>query len=106
MLKKANVDINVRNKSSPPPLLETNLCGKYRILNCISPHWKLSWNKPECLNILALIIPQAFIQAAELSVPSKQVKDINYKIVKSENVLKAEIEAKKASKKGALNGKP
>jgi hypothetical protein len=55
---------------------------------------------------LALLIPQAYIQSAEVAVPSKEKKDINFKTVKSENWLKAEIAAKKAGKQWKMMGKP
>ena len=63
------------------------------------------WNTPECINTLAMLIPQAYIQAAEMSVPSKENKGMNFKTVKSEDWLKAESAAKKASKKFGIYGK-
>ena len=41
-----------------------------------------------------MLIPQAYIQAAERSVPSKENKGMKYKTVKSEDWLKAEMAAK------------
>ena len=64
------------------------------------------WNQPECIQTLALLIPHAYIQSAEVAVPSKQKKDINFKTVKSEQWLKAEISAKKAGKQWTIMGKP
>ena len=64
------------------------------------------WNEPECLNTLALLIPQAYKQAADVAVPSKQNMDTNFKTTKSEDWLKAETAAKKASKKWVAMGKP
>ena len=64
------------------------------------------WNQPESIQTLALLIPQAYTQAAEASVPSKQNKDTNFKTVKSEEWLKSENVAKKASKTWKLMGKP
>ena len=40
------------------------------------------WNEPECLNTLALLIPEAYKQAAEIAVPSKQQKDMGFKTLK------------------------
>ena len=64
------------------------------------------WISPENLNILASVIPTSFIQAAELSAPSKEIKKPNYKIFKSEDWLKAEKTARKASKDWLKAGKP
>ena len=64
------------------------------------------WNQPQCIQTLALLIPQSFIQAADISVPSKQMQEITFKTVKCEKWLKAEIAAKKASKKWVKMGKP
>ena len=64
------------------------------------------WNSPECISTLARLIPQAFIQSAEIAVPSKQKKEINFKTVKSEEWRKAEISAKKATKQWKAQGKP
>ena len=64
------------------------------------------WNQPECINTLALLIPQAYKQAAEVSVQSKQNKQVTFKTVKSEDWLKAETAAVKASKKWIYMGKP
>ena len=57
------------------------------------------WKQPECIQTLALLIPQAYIQAAEKAVPSKETKDIHFKTVKCERWRKAEIAAQKATKK-------
>ena len=62
------------------------------------------WDKPECIDVL--LIPQAFKQAAEVSVPSKQNREPNFKTIKSEEWIKAEIAAKKASKRWNQMGKP
>ena len=64
------------------------------------------WNTPECISILSMLIPQAFIQAANVAVPSKQKKDINFKVLKSEEWRKCESAAKKATKKWKSMGKP
>ena len=64
------------------------------------------WNQPQCIQTLALLIPQAYIQAAEIAVPSKQKKEMHYKTVKSEGWLKAETDAKKATKAWKSKGKP
>ena len=63
------------------------------------------WNTPQCISVLSMLIPQAFIQAATIAVPSKQKKDINFKIIKSEEWRKCEIVAKKATKKWKSMGK-
>ena len=57
------------------------------------------WSSPENLQILASVIPQSFIQAAELAAPSMSNKRANFKIFKSEDWLKAERAAKIASNK-------
>ena len=44
--------------------------------------------------------------AAELSAPCKETKKPNYKVFKSEDWRKAEIEAKAASRKWIQAGKP
>ena len=64
------------------------------------------WNQPECIDTLALLIPQAYKQAAEVSVQSKQNKQVIFKTVKSEDWLKAETAAVKASKIWVSVGKP
>ena len=64
------------------------------------------WNTPECIQVLALLIPKAYIEVAETAVPSKQKKDIHFKCQKSEDWLKAETAAKKASKKWIAEGRP
>ena len=43
------------------------------------------WSSPENLQILASVIPQSFIQAAELAAPSMSNKRANFKIFKSED---------------------
>jgi hypothetical protein len=65
-----------------------------------------TWNAPENLHILAALIPRAFIQSAEVDVPCKNVKKQNFKVRKSEEWIKAEFQAKKASKRWAMSGKP
>ena len=62
------------------------------------------WNKPECISIIARLIPQAFIQSAEIAVPAKPKKEINFKTIKSEEWRKAEIAAKKTTKKWKTQG--
>ena len=63
------------------------------------------WIAPECISILSLLVPKAYIEAADLAVPSKQKKNINFKI-RSEDWLKAEMAAKKATKKWKQMGQP
>ena len=64
------------------------------------------WQFPENMSILASTIPSTFILAAEIAAPSKTVKKPNYKIFKSEDWRKAELEAKAASKKWINAGRP
>ena len=64
------------------------------------------WNAPECISTLSLLVPKAYLEAADIAVPSKQKKDINFKVRKSEDWLKAEMAAKKATKKWKAMGKP
>ena len=64
------------------------------------------WKSPENLQILSAVIPSSFIQAAELSAPSKSSKKPNYKVFKSEEWLKAEKVAKKSSRAWMKAGKP
>ena len=64
------------------------------------------WNQPECIQTLALLVPQAYIQAADIAVSSKQIKDINLKTVKCDRWRKAEIVARKATKNWILEGRP
>ena len=64
------------------------------------------WNTPECISTLALLIPRAFIEAADFAVPSKQRRETNFTVKKSEDWLKAETAAKKATKKWKSMGKP
>ena len=59
------------------------------------------WKSPENLQILSAIIPSSFIQAAELSAPSKSNNKPNYKVFKSE-----EKEATKSSREWVKAGKP
>ena len=47
-----------------------------------------------------------YIEAADIAVPSKQKKDINFKVRKTEDWLKAEMAAKKATKKWKSMGMP
>ena len=60
----------------------------------------------ENLHILARMIPQAFIQAADEAVPCKKQKKANFKVKKSPEWLKAEIKAKKINRKWIKAGKP
>ena len=82
------------------------------ILSNISRHWSILeenfkfWDSPVCISTLALLIPQAYIQASDNAVPSKEKKNMNFKIMKSEEWLKAEEAAKKATKKWKSMGKP
>ena len=64
------------------------------------------WKYPENLQILASVIPTTFIQAAELSAPTKLNKKPNYKVFKSEDWLNAEKAATKASREWIKAGKP
>ena len=78
---------------------------QYLLENLLSQIFEF-WKSPENLQILSAIIPSSFIQAAELSAPSKSNKKPNYKVFKSEDWLKAEKEAKKSSREWAKAGKP
>ena len=64
------------------------------------------WHFPENINILASVIPSTFIYAAELSAPSKSNRKPNYKVFKSEDWRKAELAAKKASRRWIQAGRP
>ena len=64
------------------------------------------WDNPENIQVLASTIPQAFLQAAELSVPTKEVELPNFKVKKSLEWRKAEQVANKAEKVWRMNGKP
>jgi hypothetical protein len=82
--EEANVELNWKN-------LETFLELNFSL-----------WENPENLQVLASSLPQAFIQAAELSVPTKTSKQVK----KSEEWRKTEILANKAAKIWRENGKP
>ena len=64
------------------------------------------WHAPENIQVLANTIPQAFIQAATLSVPQKSNKIPSFKVKKSEDWRKAELAAVKATKIWRTNGCP
>ena len=58
------------------------------------------------MQVLASIIPNCFLQAADLAVPSKATRKPNYKIHKSPEWRKAELDAKNALSKWKVAGKP
>ena len=64
------------------------------------------WKHPENIQILATLIPTSFVQAAEHAAPVKKVKNVNFKVQKSEDWRKAEITANRAAQKWKQLGKP
>ena len=64
------------------------------------------WAAPENFPVLASVIPNCFLQAAEIAVPSKQTRKGTFKINKSPEWRKAELDAKNAFNKWKVDGKP
>ena len=64
------------------------------------------WEKSGSIKVLAATIPQAFIQAANMSDPQKTEKMPNFKVFKSFEWRKAEISANRAALNWQKAGKP
>ena len=64
------------------------------------------WEAPENFQVLASVIPNCFLQAAEIAVPSKQTRKSTFKINKSPEWRSAELDAKNALNKWKTDGKP
>ena len=65
-----------------------------------------NWDSPENMEVLAKLIPMNFLQAAEMSVPSKSSKKPSFLINKSEEWRKTEIVTNQSLAKWNKAGKP